>query len=67
VIDELSAASRAAEPPVREVTGLHAEGPVPDARIVDRPQWIAAAALSMRAMTGGDAEAGGEPQHRSPR
>ena len=65
VIDELAAASRAAEPPVREVTGLHAAGPVPDARIVDRPQWIAAAAQSMRAMTGGDPDAGtgGEPAH----
>ena len=53
-IDELAAASRAAEPPVREVTGLHTEGPVPDARIVDRPEWIRAAAESMRVMTGGE-------------
>jgi coenzyme F420 biosynthesis associated uncharacterized protein len=61
VIDELAAASLAAEPPVREVTGLHTDGPVPQARVVDRPQWIGAAADSMREMLGaGDAgESGG--------
>ena len=53
VVDELAAASRRAEPPVREVTGLHTDGPIPDARIVDRPQWIRAASESMRVMTGG--------------
>ncbi len=52
--DELAAASRAAEPPVREVTRLHTDGPVPDARIVDRPDWIRAASESMRVMTGGE-------------
>ncbi|MGB3484573.1 MAG: zinc-dependent metalloprotease [Mycobacterium sp.] len=52
-IAELAASSRAAEPPVRDVTGLSADGPVPDARIVDRPEWIEAATESMRAMTGG--------------
>ena len=31
VIEELAAASRTAEPPVREVTGLHTDGPIPDA------------------------------------
>jgi coenzyme F420 biosynthesis associated uncharacterized protein len=55
VIEELAAASRAAEPPVREVSGLHTDSPVPDARIVDRLEWIRAAAQSMRAMTGGGA------------
>lgn len=53
VIDDLSRAARTAEPLVREVTGLGSDTPVADARIVDRPQWIAAAADSMRVMTGG--------------
>lgn len=53
VIDDLHRSARAAEPLVREVTGLGADGPVPEARIIDRPQWIAAAADSMRVMTGG--------------
>ena len=61
VIDELAAASRAAEPPVREVTGLHTEGAIPDARIVDRREWIRAAAESMRVMTGGDVEPAASP------
>ncbi len=58
VIEELAAASRAAEPPVREVTGLHTDGPIPDARIVDRAEWIRAASESMRVMTGGTEDAG---------
>lgn len=53
VIDELSSSARAAEPLVREVTGLGADGAVAEARVVDRPQWISAAAESMRVMTGG--------------
>lgn len=53
VIDELSRSARAAEPLVREVTGLTTGGAVADALIVDRPQWISAAAESMRVMTGG--------------
>ena len=52
-IDELASAAKSAEPPVREVTGLHTSDAVPDARIVDRPAWIRAAAESMRVMTGG--------------
>jgi coenzyme F420 biosynthesis associated uncharacterized protein len=55
-VDELAAASRAAEPPVREVTRLSTGGPVPEARIVDRPEWIRAATESMRVMTGGTAQ-----------
>ncbi|MEB3021590.1 zinc-dependent metalloprotease [Mycolicibacter sp. MYC098] len=54
VVDDLYRCARAAEPLVREVTGLG--GPVasiPEARVVDRSQWIAAAAESMRVMTGG--------------
>lgn len=53
VIDELSRSARAAEPLVREVTGLGADGAVAEARVIDRPQWISAAAESMRVMTGG--------------
>src|SRR5947209_5855350 len=52
-IDELTTAAAKAEPPVREVTGLVADGAVPPARIVDRPQWIGAAAESMRVMMNG--------------
>jgi coenzyme F420 biosynthesis associated uncharacterized protein len=53
VVDNLATAAKAAEPPVREVTGLHTNDVVSDARIVDRPGWIRAAAESMRVMTGG--------------
>jgi len=53
VVDNLATAAKAAEPPVRDVTGLATDGVVPDARIVDRSGWIKAAAESMRAMTGG--------------
>jgi len=55
-IDELTVAAEKAEPPVRDVTGLIAEGregSVPAARIVDRPEWVRAAAESMRVMTNG--------------
>jgi coenzyme F420 biosynthesis associated uncharacterized protein len=53
VVDNLASAAKAAEPPVRDVTGLHTDGVVPDARIVDRRGWIRAATESMRVMTGG--------------
>lgn len=53
VIDELAAASTKAEPLVRDVTGLVTNGSVPAARIVDRPEWIAAATESMRVMMHG--------------
>ena len=43
VIDQLAESSRNAEVPVREVTGLNEGGAIPEARIVDRPQWIHAA------------------------
>ncbi|SPM30162.1 zinc-dependent metalloprotease [Mycobacterium terramassiliense] len=52
-IEELTSAAAKAEPPVREVTGLVTDGAVPPARIVDRSQWIGAAAESMRVMTNG--------------
>ncbi|HTI74851.1 MAG TPA: zinc-dependent metalloprotease [Mycobacterium sp.] len=53
VIDQLADASRKAEIPVREVTGLIEGGEIPEARIVDRVEWIRAATQSMRVMTGG--------------
>lgn len=53
VIEQLSEASRSAELPVREVTGMTEGGDIPEARIIDRPQWIRAATQSMRVMTGG--------------
>ena len=56
VIDELTSAAANAEPPVRDVTGLVTNGAVPAARIVDRPEWISAAAESMRVMTNGGEE-----------
>jgi coenzyme F420 biosynthesis associated uncharacterized protein len=52
-IDELTALAAKAEPPVRDVTGLVTEGSVPAARIVDRAEWVRAAAESMRVMTNG--------------
>jgi coenzyme F420 biosynthesis associated uncharacterized protein len=53
VIDQLAEASRSAELPVREVTGLNEGGEIPEARIVDRVEWIRAATQSMRVMIGG--------------
>lgn len=52
-MDELLSASKQAEPPVRDVTGLITDGVVPDAQVVDRKEWVRAAANSMRAMTNG--------------
>ncbi|OMB96427.1 hydrolase [Mycobacterium sp. NS-7484] len=52
VIEQLSESSKAAELPVREVTGLIEGAEVPEARILDRPEWIRAATRSMRVMTG---------------
>lgn len=52
-IEQLAESARASEIPVREVTGLIEGGEIQDARIVNRPQWIGAAAQSMRVMTGG--------------
>ncbi|OBK47037.1 zinc-dependent metalloprotease [Mycobacterium sp. 1081908.1] len=53
VVEELTSAAAKAEPPVRDVTGLTTDGVIPAARIVDRLQWIGAAAESMRVMTNG--------------
>ena len=53
VIDQLTEASRKAELPVRDVTGLNEGGEIPEARVVDRVEWVRAATQSMRVMTGG--------------
>ncbi|WP_441959560.1 zinc-dependent metalloprotease [Mycolicibacterium houstonense] len=53
VIEQLSESSKAAELPVREVTGLNEGAELPEARIVDRPEWIRAATRSMQVMTTG--------------
>jgi len=53
VIDELASAAAKAEPFVRDVTGLATNGVVPAARIIDRQEWVGAAAESMRVMTNG--------------
>src|ERR1700722_16061496 len=53
VVENLATAAKAAEPPVREVTGLHTDGAVPEARIIDRPGGIRAAAEAMRARISG--------------
>jgi coenzyme F420 biosynthesis associated uncharacterized protein len=52
-VDDLAEAALAAEAPVREVTLLSCATPPPQARIVNREQWIRAASESMRVMTGG--------------
>jgi coenzyme F420 biosynthesis associated uncharacterized protein len=52
-MDELASASRQAEPPVREVTGLVTNGVVPASRVIDRREWVGAAADSMRLMMNG--------------
>jgi coenzyme F420 biosynthesis associated uncharacterized protein len=61
VIEQLASASLRAEMPVREVTGLNEGAEVPEARIVDRPEWIKAASQSMRVMTTGGSVNGDKP------
>jgi coenzyme F420 biosynthesis associated uncharacterized protein len=61
VVDELTEASRDAEMPVREVTGLSEGVAIPEARIVDRAEWVRAATQSMRVMTGGAEKNGAKP------
>lgn len=58
-IDQLADTARRAELPVREVTRLNEGAEVPEARVVDRPQWVRAATESMRVMTGGGEESPG--------
>jgi coenzyme F420 biosynthesis associated uncharacterized protein len=62
VIDQLAEASRTAELPVREVTGLIEGGEIPEARVIDRVEWIRAATQSMRVMTGGMEKDGAHPR-----
>jgi coenzyme F420 biosynthesis associated uncharacterized protein len=57
-IDELAAAARRAEGPVRDVTGLNEGSAITEARIVDRAEWVRAATESMRIMTGGKQDGG---------
>ncbi|GAB3218896.1 zinc-dependent metalloprotease [Mycolicibacterium hippocampi] len=64
--EQLTESARLAELPVREVTGLIEGGEIPEARIVDRPQWIRAAAHSMRAMTGGSDDRAGSGSVKPP-
>jgi coenzyme F420 biosynthesis associated uncharacterized protein len=52
MVAELADASARAEEPVRKVSRLVDDRPVPAARVVDRPSWIAAAAASMSQLTG---------------
>jgi coenzyme F420 biosynthesis associated uncharacterized protein len=51
--EELATLAARAEGPVRETTGLADGLPVPAASVLDRPEWIDAAARSMSAMLGG--------------
>ncbi|GAB88075.1 zinc-dependent metalloprotease [Gordonia rhizosphera] len=55
---ELADAATRAEGPVREITGLADGLRVPTTRILDRRQWVDAAALSMRSMLGVEDAAG---------
>lgn len=58
IVVDLADSSIRAEEPVRAVTGLLDDQPVPEARIVDRPGWIDAAAGSMAQLTDSDADEG---------
>lgn len=65
VAEQLTDSARASEIPVREVTGLIEGGEIPEARILDRPQWIRAATQSMKVMTGGSPDGeGGDAKPR---
>jgi coenzyme F420 biosynthesis associated uncharacterized protein len=67
VIEQLAEASRSAEMPVREVTGLSEGVAIPEARIVDRGEWVRAATQSMQVMTGGSEKNGAKPNFISGR
>lgn len=56
---ELADAATRAEGPVREVTGLADGLRVPTTRILDRKEWVDAAARSMQSMLGAGSEASG--------
>ncbi|MHA7666410.1 zinc-dependent metalloprotease [Mycolicibacterium sp. HS_4_1] len=55
VREQLADSAGRAELPVREVTLLGEGADVPEARVVDRRDWVRAATESMRVMTGGEA------------
>ncbi|MGZ8802299.1 MAG: zinc-dependent metalloprotease [Mycobacterium sp.] len=61
-IEQLAESARKSELPVRDVTGLNEGGEIPEARIVNRPDWIGAAARSMRAMIGGGHDGEAKPR-----
>ncbi|RUP29356.1 MAG: hydrolase [Mycolicibacterium sp.] len=54
VREQLADSARRAELPVREVTLLNEGAEVPEARVIDRQDWVRAATESMRVMTGGE-------------
>ncbi|BBE43702.1 hypothetical protein RE2895_06330 [Rhodococcus erythropolis] len=56
---ELAEASKRAELPVREVSGLADGLPVPAADVLDRAGWITAASRSMAHLTGADPDGSG--------
>ena len=56
---ELADASKRAELPVRDVTGLADGLPVPAAEVLDRAGWITAASRSMAHLTGADPDGNG--------
>jgi len=60
-VEQLTELSRRAEVPVRELTGLNEGDQIPEARIVDRREWIRSATESMRVMTGGEQPDGNRP------
>jgi coenzyme F420 biosynthesis associated uncharacterized protein len=62
VIEQLTDAARSAELPVREVTGLNEGSEIPEARIVDRVEWIRAATQSMRTMMSGTDKGEAKPR-----
>ncbi|GGG20561.1 hypothetical protein GCM10007304_38060 [Rhodococcoides trifolii] len=64
---ELAEASKRAEGPVRDVTGLADGLPVPEAMILDRPGWIKEASASMGHLIGADEGAGVEPAEQPDR
>ncbi|MGV9799879.1 zinc-dependent metalloprotease [Mycobacterium sp. NPDC003449] len=63
-VRQLYESARAAELPVREVTGLNEGAEMPEARVVDRPDWIRAATRSMRVMTGGVPDGTSDDDHK---
>jgi len=59
VVAELHDAARRAEGPVREVTALADGAAVAAAQVLDRPRWVATAAISMGSLSGTAQRSGG--------